>query len=57
MDWLRMRAGQFDASQCESRKAREFYQTAPETMFPDLMPEQEDPPDVADLPPADGALF
>ena len=34
-----MQAVQFDASLVKDRKARQFVETAGETMFPDLLPE------------------
>jgi hypothetical protein len=37
MDWLAMRAAQFDRQECESKRERKFYAEAPNTMFPDLM--------------------
>ena len=60
MDWLRMRAAQFDRQQCESKRERRFYAEAPETMFPDLMlGEVAAAPALEDLPelPAGEVLF
>lgn len=37
--WTEMHPAQFDKSQVKDRKAREFIETAGETMFPSLMPD------------------
>lgn len=39
MNWTEMVEAQFDRTKVKDRKAREFIRTAPETLFPSLLPE------------------
>lgn len=38
MNWTEMIEAQFDKSKVKDRKTREFIETAPDTMFPSLLP-------------------
>jgi hypothetical protein len=38
-DWLSMAPVEFDQALAPTRQARKFVETAPETMFPRLLPE------------------